>query len=254
MLTRLAELNNSSTNTSTQKRCKHHLRCEIRGHSTDCDDRNTNMNQQQEVDRQIARNEKIMSFWCSNVEFAIQDARGEADRASDAGFQLARHLYQDIRNPIVLVSRTAWDRLLELVRFCLTYAFGVRNTTWPICRNGIWARSRPLAPSRWSPPEERNCMVKRGLNLVYDLCRFLRLHRQVLNRMRQFVVDALHFVSSLCHEQEIAALYAFRGDPSRRFWWAKHGDKVIEFLGYQLGFKKPGSRLPRCRERCPERP
>lgn len=82
-------------------------------------------------------------------------------------------------------------------------------------------------------------MVKHGLNLVYDLCRFLRLHRQVLNRMRQFVVDALHFVSSLCHEQEIAALYAFRGDPSRRFWWAKHGDKVIEFLGYQLGFKSP---------------
>lgn len=189
------------------------------------------MNQQQEVARQTARNEEIMSFWRSNVGFAIQGARGQADSASDAGFQLAGQLYQDIRNPIVLVSRTACDRLLELVRFCFSYAFGVRDTTWPKCRNGIWARSRPLPPSRWSPAEERNWMVKRGLNLVYDLQRFLRLHCQVLNRMRQFSVDSLHFVSGLCHEQGIAALHAFRGDANRRFWWQKKGDRVLRFLG-----------------------
>jgi hypothetical protein len=181
----------------------------------------------QELDRQTARNEEIMRHWRNNVSAAIHGVQEEATCASNAGFQLAEQLYQDIRSGTSLVSSIAFDRLKELVRFCFSYAFGVNGTTWPQCRNSIGARHLPPAQL---PQQGHNWMVKRGLWLVYDLYFYLHLDTNLRQRLRRVLVDGLHFVADLCHEEEIRATDLVVGSPSTLPWWQGAGDQVLDFL------------------------
>ena len=73
-------------------------------------------------------------------------------------------------------------------------------------------------------------MVKRGLWLVYDLYFYLQLDLNLRQRLRRVLVDGLHFVADLCHEEEIKATDLVVGSQSTLSWWQGAGDQVLYFL------------------------
>jgi hypothetical protein len=172
-----------------------------------------------------------MLHWRNNVSATIHGVQEEATCAANASFQLAEQLYRDIWSGTSLVSSIAFDRLKELVRFCFSYAFGVNGTTWPRCRNSIGARHLPPAQL---PQQEHNWMVKRGLWLVYDLYFYLQLDLNLRQRLRRVLVDGLHFVADLCHEEEIKATDLVVGSQSTLSWWQGAGDQVLDFLAEDM--------------------
>jgi hypothetical protein len=229
MLTRLADLYYSSTTTSTQTRCKHCFRGELRGHRTDCSDRSTttnNNNNQQEVDRQTARTQEICRQWDLNLRHVIQGQHAQAIAASDSGFGLTEQLYQDITHGTRSVSGIACDQLLELVQWCLSQDLEAGGTTWLACENSVSARAEhPIM----TPGDETHWLVARGLWLVYDLTGEYRLDQEMRLRLREFNVRALRFVADLCYDAEVRAVTT-APQSSQRMWWRDSGDEVLDRL------------------------
>jgi hypothetical protein len=77
-------------------------------------------------------------------------------------------------------------------------------------------------------------MVKRGLWLVYDLYFYLQLDLNLRQRLRRVLVDGLHFVADLCHEEEIKATDLVVGSQSTLSWWQGAGDQVLDFLAEDM--------------------
>lgn len=193
---------------------------------------NNNNRRMNEWDRQTARNAEIMRHWRNNVSATIQGVQEEATCAANAGFELAEQLYRDIIGGTRSVSAIAFDQLKELMRFCFSYSHRVDDTTWPVCRNSIFARTlAPHLPIQQQP----NWIVRRGLWLIYDLHFHLQLDLNIRSRLRKVLVDGILFAAALCHEEEIRATDLVVGSPSTLDWWQYAGDQLLTLLTDDLG-------------------